>query len=231
MIPRSALIHPSTHVEEEALSLTERAYRRLRDDIITLRLRPGDVIDERRLQVRLGMGRTPIREALLRLAGDRLVTIHPRRGTFVSDMNLTDLGSVFEVREQLEALAARLAAERALKNERAALATTRAGLAAEVSAADLDGLMELDRHLHQQVYRLSRNPFLIETLERYLNHSMRLSRGAVERGGHPWPEWLADAVLSFAPLLQAIEEGRPEIAAAAAAAHAATTAGHVRDAV
>jgi DNA-binding GntR family transcriptional regulator len=228
---RSAQIDPVIVSEDEGLSLAERAYRQLRDEIVTLALRPGDVIDERQLQAHLNVGRTPIREALLRLAGDRLVTIHARRGTFVSDMNLTDLRSVFEVREPLEALAARLAAVRATEDERAAVAAVRAGLADEVSAADLDGLMELDRRLHRLVYQLTRNGFLIETLERYLNHSTRLSRGAVERAGDPWPGWLADAVLSLDPLLRAIQERRPEEAAAAAAAHAASTEAHVRDSV
>jgi len=101
--------------EDASLPLAERAYRHLLHEIIRLSLRPGQVVHETELQQQLGMGRTPIREALLRLSGDKLVTIHPRRGTFVSDMNVTDLGAVYEVRADLESLAAKLAAESSRK--------------------------------------------------------------------------------------------------------------------
>ena len=101
-----------SHRDDPALPLAEAAYRYLLREIIDMSLKPGEVLNEADLQRRLGAGRTPIREALLRLAGDRLVTIHARRGTFVSDLNVTDLGAVYEVRTELERLAARLAAPR-----------------------------------------------------------------------------------------------------------------------
>ncbi|TME82248.1 MAG: GntR family transcriptional regulator, partial [Chloroflexi bacterium] len=102
-----------------ARSQGERAYLLIRDQIVTLRLAPGSVIEEARLRQELGLGRTPIREALQRLAHENLVTFVPHRGTFVSDINLTNLHRLTEVRTEMEGYAARLAAERATARDRA----------------------------------------------------------------------------------------------------------------
>ena len=80
----------------------ERAYLLIRDQIVTLKLAPGSVIEEARLREELGLGRTPIREALQRLAHENLVTFVPHRGTFVSDINLTDLHRLTEVRAEID---------------------------------------------------------------------------------------------------------------------------------
>jgi len=69
----------------------ERAYLLIRDQIVTLKLAPGSVIEEARLRQELELGRTPIREALQRLAHENLVSFVPHRGTFVSDINLLSL--------------------------------------------------------------------------------------------------------------------------------------------
>ncbi len=72
-------------VVESSESLTERAYRELEEQIVTLRLAPGAVVTEASLALRLGIGRTPIREALQRLARERLVVILPRRGVVIAE--------------------------------------------------------------------------------------------------------------------------------------------------
>ncbi len=81
-----------------SVSLADRAYHAIRDMIVSLDLRPGGVIDERRLIEELGIGRTPIREALRRLAQERLVEVYPRRGMFVTSVEIHDLASLAEVR-------------------------------------------------------------------------------------------------------------------------------------
>ncbi len=96
----------------QPLSLSQKAYELIRRRIVDLELLPGAILDEGRLQSELGVGRTPIREALLRLSMERLVTIVPRRGIFVAEIGITDLQQIFEVRILLEAQAARLAARR-----------------------------------------------------------------------------------------------------------------------
>ena len=97
----------------QASSLADQAYSAIRDLIVSLELRPGAVINERELMERLGIGRTPVREALRRLAQERLVEVFPRRGTFVTSVEIRDLARLSEVRAVLEPEAARLAAERA----------------------------------------------------------------------------------------------------------------------
>ena len=83
----------------EARSLSDQAYYRIRELIVSLELAPGSPVDERALMARLAIGRTPVREALRRLARDSLVEIHPRRGMFVSSVEVGDLAALSEVRQ------------------------------------------------------------------------------------------------------------------------------------
>src|SRR3954465_1678799 len=105
-------------IEADDGTLTDRAYRELEEMIVTLQLLPGTVLSEQALAVRLKIGRTPIREALQRLARDGLVLIMPRRGIMVSEINLRLQLRLLEVRRELERLMASLAAERATPDER-----------------------------------------------------------------------------------------------------------------
>ncbi len=102
--------------------LADRAYRELRDRLVTLRIAPGAPIDEDLIGRELEMGRTPVREAIKRLALENLVTVFPRRGTFASEINITDLAHISDVRAQLESHAAYRAAERITDAQRAELA-------------------------------------------------------------------------------------------------------------
>src|SRR3954454_10964288 len=111
--------------------LADRAYAELRDRIVTLAIAPGEPINEDALGRELAMGRTPVREAIKRLALERLVTVYPRRGTFASEINITDLAAISDVRVQLEGHAARRAAERLTPDQRAQLDA----LGAEIDAA------------------------------------------------------------------------------------------------
>src|ERR1700677_3763678 len=92
--------------------LADRAYEELRDRIVTLRIAPGAPIDEDVVGQELQMGRTPVREAIKRLSLENLVTVFPRRGTFASEINITDLADISDVRTQLEGHAAYRAAQR-----------------------------------------------------------------------------------------------------------------------
>src|SRR6266436_2032040 len=102
----------------QPISLAEKAYHAIRDLIVSLQLAPGAVIDERELMEELGIGRTPVREALRRLAHEGLVEVYPRRGMFVTGVDVRELARLSEVREVLEPEAARLAAERATETDR-----------------------------------------------------------------------------------------------------------------
>ena len=88
-------------------TLTEQAYRLIEEQIVTLRLKPGDVLSEQMLSATFGIGRTPIREALQRLAREGLVTVLPRKGILVADLNPRSQLLVLEVRREIERLLSR----------------------------------------------------------------------------------------------------------------------------
>jgi len=154
--------------------IAERAYLDLRDRIVTLRLPPGAVLREDELMAELGIGRTPLREAVKRLTLENLVAVRPRRGTFVTDVHPSDIAALTEVRAELEGFAAQLAATR-LDDEGRALARA---LLDEVDGLDperdQDALMRLDQRVHRLTWAQSRNPYLVETLERSFTLSLRI---------------------------------------------------------
>ena len=118
MKPKPPVRHGARAIAGKDGTLTDRAYRELEEMIVTLQLSPGTVLSEQALALRLRIGRTPIREALQRLARDGLVVIMPRRGIMVSEINLRLQLRLLEVRRELERLMASLAAERATPEER-----------------------------------------------------------------------------------------------------------------
>ncbi len=185
-------------VEIEAASLAEKAYYAIRELIVSVELRPGAVINERELMERLLIGRTPIREALRRLAQEKLVEVYPRRGMFVTSVEISDLASLCEVREVLEGQAARLAAERATEHDRAELAALIEELE-RGGALDEHGLMDLDERIHRAVYRCTHNEFLAETLEVYYVLALRIWYLALARA-----QELKQAVGEHRELLDAI---------------------------
>jgi len=83
-------------------SLADVAYERLRDRLLMLEIKPGDILNDEQLAKELEVGRTPVREALKRLELDRLVITYPRRGTFATRVEVTDLAFISEIRAQLK---------------------------------------------------------------------------------------------------------------------------------
>jgi DNA-binding GntR family transcriptional regulator len=186
----------------------DRAYLAIRGLIVSLELPPGAVIDERQLMQRLGLGRTPVREALRRLAQEQLVEVFPRRGMFVTNVDVRDLARISEVRLALEPEAARLAAERATEEERDALAE----LGDRIKrGADLMGL---DEQIHRAVYAASHNDLLEKTLGEYYVLALRIWTIALDRA-----EDLEDAVEAHRDLIQAIVVGNGDRAADIMRAH------------
>src|SRR5579862_1252190 len=164
--------------------LADRAYVELRDRIVTLRIPPGEPIDEDRLGQELAMGRTPVREAIKRLALENLITVFPRRGTFASEINITDLAHVSDVRAHLEGHAAYRAAQRITAEQRRELAALQDALAEDESSDRREPLMVLDADVHRFVYRCAANPYLEETLSRYFNLSLRIWYLVLDRLPH-----------------------------------------------
>jgi DNA-binding GntR family transcriptional regulator len=167
----------SSAADAEAASrrlFADRAYHELRDRIVTLRLPPGSVLREDALMRELRIGRTPLREAVKRLALENLVAVQPRRGTFVSPVDAADIVHITEVRVELEGCAAELAAARLdgeMRREGHELLEQMEQL---TRAADQDGLMRFDERIHRFTWDGTGNPYLIETLERYFTLSLRV---------------------------------------------------------
>jgi DNA-binding GntR family transcriptional regulator len=203
--------------------LADRAYRALRDRLVTLRIPPGSPIDEDAVGRELKMGRTPVREAIKRLALENLVTVFPRRGTFASEINITDLAHISDVRVQLEGHAAYRAAERITDSQRAALAGLLAELDIRRGDEDLEALMELDTTVHRFIYHCAGNPFLEETLGRYLNLSLRIWYLVIDRLPH-----LFARVHEHEEVLRAIEAGQAERAREILTQHIATFEQEIR---
>lgn len=153
-------------------SLSEQAYESIKQEIVSLKLPPGSVINEATLQGELGLGRTPIREALKRLSLEKLVVIVPRRGMFVTEIGIRDLQQLFEMRLPLESLAARLAAKRGTDEhwQRMQAALN------DLSMDDIDNkaLINIDRTCHEIIYEAADNEFLRDTLVTHYALSLRL---------------------------------------------------------
>ncbi|MDT0469139.1 GntR family transcriptional regulator [Streptomyces gibsoniae] len=217
----------ATDLTGEELSLAERAYRAIRDRLVMLEIRPGAPINEEQLAQALGVGRTPVREALKRLQYERLITTYPRRGTFATDVNITDLAHISEVRQELEPLAAAQAARRATATDRTALRALRRQLAAaDPRRQDAVDLMHLDLQVHRAIYAATHNPYLEDTLIRHDNLATRIWCLFVDRLTD-----MAGHVGEHGPLIEAIVAGHPEKAARLARSHVEGFERAVREAI
>jgi DNA-binding GntR family transcriptional regulator len=197
----------------DGASLADRAYLAIRGLIVSLELAPGDPIREPDLTAQLGIGRTPVREALRRLALERLVEVYPRRGMFVTTVDVRDLARLCEVRAVLEPEAARLAAERATRPDLEEINALIEELL-DPRRRDDRALIDLDERIHRTIYRTSHNQLLEETLEWYYTHALRIWMLALDR-----TRTLQSAVLEHHDLLDAIARGNGERAGQLMRAH------------
>ncbi|MGH8850409.1 MAG: GntR family transcriptional regulator [Casimicrobiaceae bacterium] len=149
----------ATLLHDNERSLTDQAYSILEEMIVTLKLHPGTAVSEARLSQALGIGRTPIREALHRLARERLITILPRRGIIVSEINVKSQLRLLEVRREVERLVARSAARRALPDERTRFAEIARIFEQSAKTNDETTFMRIDREFNELCSQASRNEF------------------------------------------------------------------------
>jgi DNA-binding GntR family transcriptional regulator len=140
-------------------TLSERAYRELEEQIVTLQIPPGTIVTEASLSRRTGLGRTPIREAIQRLARECLVQILSRRGIIVSEVNIQTQLRLLEVRRELERLIARAAARRADSAQRHRFSAIADEMEAAGSTNDDTGFMRLDREFNLLSLDAARNEF------------------------------------------------------------------------
>lgn len=205
-------------------SLRDQAYLSLREMIVHLDFAPGDVLREDDLKERLGVGRTPIREALQRLEREHFVTVIPRRGMFVSGIEVSELSMLFETRAVLEPYAARLAATRGTEQQWDQMA-------AALDADDSPGMSAIehlatDRICHEIMWQASGNHFMFDTLDMLYAQSDRL-----------WHLYLADvafmadAVDEHRVILSALRNGDADHAGKLVEEHVQAFDAQVREAV
>jgi DNA-binding GntR family transcriptional regulator len=218
----SVNVDPRADPTAAALSLAERAYIALRDMIVTLELPPGSPLEEA-IGTRLGIGRTPLRDAIKRLEAESLVVIYPRRGTFVAEVNLTDHSLIADVRRQLEGLAAHRAAERASDQDRKQLRELARTVRAHPGGRTAG--MQLDTLIHREVYRCAHNRFLEANLNQYYNLSLRIWYLFLDR--LPAVDHTADHL----PMIDAIVAGDADTAGEYAIRHVSHFERSVREAL
>lgn len=152
---KSAAAAPATRPR----SLTAQAYERIEELIVQLELLPGTALSEAELSARLGIGRTPVREALQRLAREHLVQILPQRGVLVSELDIKRQLRLLETRREVERLVARCAARRATDTERQQFAELAKEFNAAAKAKDQVRFMRADKLFNDLSLRAARNEF------------------------------------------------------------------------
>ncbi len=214
----TSMLAASARRAVDADSKSAEAYRAIKDMIVSLELPPAALLDERGLAERLGVGLTPVRQALRRLEWESLVVILPRRGTLVADLNDSDLGRIYELRSVLEPQAAELAAERGTPEQRAALGAVIAAMHAELARPTPDRrvLIALDRDLHRQIWAMAGNEMLEQTLEWLFSHVLRRWNVSIDRN-----ESLGSVMQMHDEIADAIVAGDAQQARAAMTRHVA----------
>ena len=196
------------------LSLTERAYAEIRHRVITLAFRPGEFLNESMICAELGIGRTPVHEALHRLRLEGLVQIVPRKGVLIRSDSLNDVISLIETRMLVEPAAMALAAERAQPQHLRALKTLLKQQRLAIKQRDRAGYMSLDARLHNEIVGTTGNSVLADVMRMLHQRASRIWHLQV------WTD--ADLVLTqteHEAIFAALKAGDSQRTADAARAH------------
>ncbi len=169
----AAVASPLARPEDGATTQTDQAYRAIEEQIVTLRIDPGAVLTEQMLSAALGFGRTPVREALQRLAYEGLVVILPRKGILVTQIDPHHQLLVLEARRELERLLSRAGAERATDPQRQRMWRIARGMDRVAKANDELAFMRLDREFNLLMIEAAHNS--------YAARSMKLLQGLSRR--------------------------------------------------
>ena len=202
----------------------DRAYEIVRERLVMLDIRPGEPINDDRLAEELGFGRTPVREALKRLERERLVVAYPRRGTFATAVDMTDLADISEIRKQLEPTAAARAARTASPDARARLTALADEIAEIDDSEDPREVLRKDVRVHREIYRASGNPPLEDILVSLDAHATRIWCLFLDR----LPD-VASHVREHVSLLRAVVDGDESTASSLTLAHVAGFEKAIRD--
>ena len=216
----------ATAPSQSRLSLTERAYGEIRHRLITLAFRPGEFINESMICASLGIGRTPVHEALHRLQLEGLVQIVPRKGVLIPADSLNDLIALIETRMVVEPAGMALAAARAEPGHLRALEAMLGQAREAIQQGDRAGSMALDAKFHNEIIRVTGNSVLAEVARMLHQRASRIWHLQV------WSDAdLQLAQIEHEAIFEALRAGDAEQTAAAARAHLTSLRGRIMGAV
>jgi DNA-binding GntR family transcriptional regulator len=155
-------------------SLSNRVFKALRDKIVFMDYPPGMSLSEKELCKSFKVSRTPLREAIRRLEEMNLVTVIPRYGTYVSQVEINEIRCAFEVKIRLEALAGEVAAKRITADKLEELHTLIQGAEGLLKESKARSLIEIDTNFHEIIYESTQNPILQEILINLQSRCARL---------------------------------------------------------
>lgn len=151
-------------------------YELLRDQILDLELPPGSIVDEIQLAERFGMSRTPIREALVRLAAEGLIDTLPNRSTMVSQIDFANLHTFFDALTLMYRVTTRLAAEYHTAEDLERIRAHQQAYEERCAAGDEIGMIAMNRQFHQTIAEAGRNRYYLSLFSRLLDEGRRLLR-------------------------------------------------------
>ncbi|NEE02507.1 GntR family transcriptional regulator [Phytoactinopolyspora halotolerans] len=204
----------TTETSNQERGLAERAYLTLRAAILEHELAPGTRLSVPNVAERLGVSRSPAREAIARITYEGLAHFEPNKGAVVADVDAASLVEIYEVREALEGLACRLASRRMSPQDVDGLRDLLAQHAAAVEAGDVETHYKLDMRFHARIRELAGNTRLTTQLE-LLQRQIRLAMYTTHRS----PGGMPQAVTEHRRIVDALESGDPVLAEAAGRSH------------
>jgi DNA-binding GntR family transcriptional regulator len=163
-------------LERKRGSGARQVYDLLRDEILDLRLAPGSAIDEVQLAARFGMSRTPIREALVRLAGEGLIETLPNRSTMVSNIDFLGMHAYFDALELMYRVTTRLAAQHHKAEDLDIIRAHQKSFSAAVEAQDALAMIATNAAFHSAIAAAGRNDYYGRFFERLLGEGRRMLR-------------------------------------------------------
>ena len=199
---------------DEYLPLRDVVFNTLRQAILTGEMKPGERLMEIHLANKLGVSRTPIREAIRKLELEGFVVMIPRRGTYVADISIKDITEIYEIRISLDILAAGLAAERITDEELEQLNGYLIEIGQHIANNDMDKIVEVDTAFHDMLYTARRN----ERLRSIINN-LREQMTTIRGRSMSYPGRLVETMDEHRNLVEAIAAHDVERAQYAARIH------------
>ncbi len=199
---------------KRAIPFSASVYAELREQLISLKRLPGEVISEAAIAESYGVSRTPVREAILRLAGEGLIEIFPQSGIFVSRIPLSALPEAIIIRKALEETTSRLAAKRATASQLLALQSILQRQREASAANDYDAFHDSDELFHATIAEIAGYPGIWALILHVKVHVDRYRRLTLPQAGR-----LVDVIAEHEKIYAALEAHSPSAAVAAIGAH------------